>query len=132
MKLNPETIIQREIISYLESIGGRVLRLSSQGTMIRGFLVKNNSKYSPKGMSDLAFISNGSITFLEVKTPSELTYIRKHHARILEGNFAEDDKKLNRYRDQIMFISEMRCFGCLADFVSSVADVRALLDSSVT
>jgi len=118
-----ESEIQKEVMKYLKTIpNSKTIRLDGQGTIIKGRVVKQN-----KTFLDILFLYNGQSFFLEVKTPAEKEFILKHWDRLLEGNFNQEDKTLKRYKNQIEEVKEIQGTGNIAEFVSSLNEVKELI-----
>ena len=90
MKQNPETIIQNAVKQYLQMRGWFVIR-NQQGLG------------SHKGMADLTACKNGTVVFIEVKTPKG---------------------KLSDW--QIKFGAEIKTAGCAFEIARSVDDAERI------
>jgi len=119
-----EQQIKKEITDYLNTLGGKLIRLNSAGTIIRGIRVKQ----AYLGVPDLLLLLNGKAYFIEVKTKSEHQFIKKHYNRLKEGGFNQDNIKLDRYQKQILFLEDVVRTGNVGLFASSVEDFIHLLN----
>ena len=118
-----ESEIQKEIMKYLKSLpDSKTLRLNSQGTIIRGRIMKSKDT-----LPDILFLYRALAYFFEIKTPTEKDFITKHYERLLEGSFSDSNKDLKRYKAQIEILNEIKATGNHASFVSSVEDVKLAL-----
>ena len=126
MKISEE-LINESICDYLSLCGGYVMRIAPSGFFKNGKMVKHKSQYIKRGVSDIMFFRDGMFYALEVKTPKEHDYIKKHHDAISKSHPGLLNIKKLHIWEQILFINAMRNNGFIAEFVSSIKDVREIV-----
>ena len=127
-----EKDIETEILNYLDSLGGFVMKINVGGRPLllpsgKMIMMPFKNIYSRKGISDIFWIHNGLFHAFEVKKHTEHKFIEKHYERLLQGGFSSDNKQHKRWHDQIIFIENIKKNGGKAGFVYSIDCVKSLL-----
>lgn len=124
MGLLKESDIELAILKYLNT-KGFFWKVEHPGYMVKGNYYKNSHPYILAGMPDISGLYKGRPYYLEVKRPVEHRRIVNNWDKYLA--YAGKDKTIKRYQRQINMVLKLRECGAVADFVSSMADCRALL-----
>ena len=103
-----EKFIEIQILNYLRSMGFFFFKVDYPITFVRGSgrVKRSSHPYVLNGVSDVIGVNaEGLFCALEVKTPKEIKYVRKHYDK-LKVNCIENqrNKKKLRLYNQITFI----------------------------
>jgi len=128
LKLTEEQI-NEAICSYLNyKADGYAIRIAPSGFFKDGRMRKHRSKYIIKGVSDILYWSKGFFFAFEVKTPTAHKYIKKHGERLRGLSPVKLNKGQIHIVEQIRFLEAIRQQGFVAEFVSSIEDVKTILE----
>jgi len=123
-----EESITESICHYLHFKGGLVVRIAPSGFFKNGRMLKHKSKFIRRGVPDILYWHNGKSYAFEVKKPIEHRYILKHGERIMATPRMNLNKKQIHIREQILIVRELVKQGAIASFVSSIDDVKKLIE----
>lgn len=106
-----------------------VIKIAPSGFFDGKKMIKHRSKFIKNGLSDIFLWKNGEFIALEVKTPLEMKFLVKHRPEIIKTDRKLLSKKKQHLKDQIEFIENIKSCGLKGYFVSSVDEVKKLMNT---
>ena len=125
--MNEESITEFLCSYILLKYKGAVLnRIAPSGFFKNGRMIKHRSKYIKKGVSDIQVMYRGSFYAIEVKTPKELEFYKKHEDQISMTPACRLSKKKAHLKEQQNYIKAIKAQGGKGSFVASISDIVEL------
>ncbi len=126
-----ENDIEKEILIYLNSLkDGMFWKNPASGFFDGKAMRKHSSKFIIKGVSDIIGCYKGKFYAFEVKTPVSIRFYELHHERLSKtASWALKNDKERHFRRQIEFQKKIKVYGGEAFFVSSVLEVKKIMES---
>lgn len=125
-----ESQIEEMICRWLSFFrDGMVYKIAPSGFFNGKRFVKHKNEFIKNGHPDIVFHHSGKVFYFEVKKPSEHKYILKHYVSI--KNSLPTNKKKKHIKDQIEFIEKLNSVGHVAEFVSSLENVKKIIDKNL-
>ncbi len=125
-----ESDIENEILAFLNGLKEGFFWKNPAGGFFDGKAMRrHNSRFILKGASDVFGLYKGEFYAFEIKTPISIKFYELHKERLsVTAGWALKNDKEKHFRRQILFQRKIKAFGGNAFFVSSVADVKKILE----
>ena len=129
-KILKESLIEEEILYYLNSLKDSFFWKNISGGFFDGKTMRKHvSKFALQGGSDIIGFYKNQFYALEVKTPTTIKFYETNKKRLKETpSFLLISKREKHFKKQIEFQIKVRERGAAAAFVSSLKDVKKILE----
>ena len=133
-----ENDAQSFLMDYLNNLGGFVCKIELSGKPLNGAggkiikLIPFKNKYYRKAMSDCLFFYRSNFYAFEFKKIDEHEKIKRQLHRFETMTVEMLPEYLHRAKDQYDFIEEIKKQGGYGGFVSTLKDLKDIIDNDRT